>query len=133
MNPEIIISTWLQDASIAALIGSRYSTPVLPRNTEYPALVFNLVDAFPRPFVGAKTERELAQARIQFNPIAKNIADIKSIADAMRALFDCQNQQTIAGKLVVSMRLADVGAFEKDIDSGLFMQRYDYIMMWYET
>ena len=133
MNPELIISTWLQDASISALISDRYATPYLPAGSEFPALTFNLVDAFPRPFVAAQTERELAQCRVQFNPIAKSVAELKTIAAALRHLLDFKHRQTIAGKLVVSMRLIDAGPLEKDIDSGLFIQRFDYRMMWYET
>ena len=133
MNPEIIIATWLQDATVSAVIGDRYASPYLPSNSEFPALVYNLVDATPQPFVAAQGERELAQCRFQFNPISTSIGEVKQIADVLRSLFDFKHHQTIAGKLVVSMRLIDAGPMEKDSESGLFMQRFDYRMFWYET
>ena len=75
----------------------------------------------------------MAQCRFQFNPISTSIGEVKQIADVLRSLFDFKHHQTIAGKLVVSMRLIDVGPMEKDSESGLFMQRFDYRMFWYET
>lgn len=133
MNPELIIANWLTDASITALVGTRKALIQLPANSTFPALVYNIVDAIPQPFVAANRERELAQARIQFNPLAKTMAEIIAIKDALRALLDFKHQVTIAGKLVVSMRVIDVGPMEKDNDSGLFTQRIDYRLWWYET
>lgn len=133
MNPESIIAAWLNDASITALVGTRKALVQLPANSTFPALVYNVVDSIPQPTVAANLQPELAQARIQFNPLATTVGGVIAIKDALRALLDFKHQVTIGGKLVVSMRLIDVGPMEKDIDSGLFTQRVDYRLWWYET
>jgi len=133
MNPEEIIATWLGDSTITALVGDRSALSQLPANSIFPAIVYNIVDSTPQPNVAAQGENELAQCRIQLNPVAKTIPEIKNIANALRVLLDFKHNVTIASKTVVSMRLLDMGPLEKDNDSGLFTQRYDYRMFWYET
>ena len=133
MNPEEIIATWISDSTITNIVGANRALVQLPANATFPALVYNVVDAIPAPNVAAQGERELAQARIQFNPIADSIGGVKQILDALRSLLDFQHYETIAGKTVVSMRILDLGPMEKDNDSGLFSQRIDYRLWWYET
>ena len=132
MNPEFIIGTWLTDASISALVGDRVAAGQLPQNTTYPAIVYNTVDAFPEPNVAGPNDTQLAQARIQFNPITVNKSGLKQISTALRTLLDFKHQVTIGGKLVISMRLIDIGPLERDLDAGLWTQPIDYRLRWYE-
>jgi hypothetical protein len=74
----------------------------------------------------------MARARIQINPIAKSIGDVKTILDAVRAAMDFKLQQVYATKTVISSRLELLGPIEKDDDLGVWTQPVDYMLMWYE-
>lgn len=132
MNPESIIDAWLQDASITSIVG-RAAVGQLPQNKSFPGLVYSVITAFPEPTIDAQNKSpQLAQARIQFNPLAKDIATVKAIMAALRSLLDFKHQVTIDGKLVMSMRLIDCGPAERDADSGIWTQPIDYRLRWYE-
>ena len=132
MNAELIISTLLSDASIVALVGNRRALYQLPQNTAYPAVVYNLIDGIPQPNVAYQNGPQRAQARIQINPLALTVGEIKSIHSANRNVLDFKHQQTIAGKLVVSCRFDSMQPIEKDLDANIFTQSADYILSYYE-
>ena len=132
MNAEIIIASLLSDASIVALVGNRRALYQLPQNTAYPAVVYNLIDGIPQPNVAYQNGRQRAQARIQINPLALTVGEIKSIHAAIRNVLDFKHQQTIAGKLVVSCRFDSMQPIEKDLDANIWTQSADYILSYYE-
>lgn len=132
MNAELIIATLLSDASIVALVGNRRALYQLPQNTAYPAVVYNLIDGIPQPNVAYQNGPQRAQARIQINPLALTVGEIKSIHSAIRNVLDFKHQQTIAGKLVVSCRFDSMQPIEKDLDSNIWTQSADYILTYYE-
>jgi hypothetical protein len=90
------------------------------------------VDSVPQPNVAYQVDKQLATARIQFNPLAVTINEIKQIQTALRNTLDFKHQQTIAGKLVISCRLATIGEMEKDTDADIWTQSVDYILRYYE-
>ena len=132
MNAELIIASLLSDASIIALVGNRRALYQLPQNTSYPALVYNLIDGIPQPNVAYQNGPQRAQARIQINPLALTVGEIKSIHSAIRNVLDFKHQQTIAGKLVVSCRFDSMQPMEKDLDANIWTQSADYILSYYE-
>lgn len=132
MNPELIVAAMLNTAGINALVGNRKAMGQLPQNTTFPAIVYTIVDASPQPHLNYSSERQMSRARIQVNVIAKSIAEIKAIFDAVRAAMDFKHQQVFASKTVISSRLELLSPVEKDNDIGVFMQPVDYILMWYE-
>lgn len=132
MNPELIVAAMLNTTGINALVGNRKAMGQLPQNTTFPAIVYTIVDASPQPHLNYSSERQMARARIQVNVIAKSIAEIKAIFDAVRAAMDFKHQQVFASKTVISCRLELLSPVEKDNDIGVFMQPVDYILMWYE-
>jgi hypothetical protein len=132
MNPELIVASMLNVAGVTALVGNRRAMGQLPQNTAFPALVYTIVDATPTPHLNFSTERQMARARIQINPIAKSIAEVKSILDAVRAAMDFKLQQVYATKTVISSRMELLGPIEKDDDLGVWTQSVDYMLMWYE-
>jgi hypothetical protein len=73
-----------------------------------------------------------AQARVQINPLAKTIAEVKAIHEQVRLAMDFKLQQTFAGKTVISSRLDIFGTPEKDLDTGIWTQSADYLMSYYE-
>jgi len=132
MNPELIVASMLNVAGVTNLVGNRRAMGQLPQNTVFPALVYTIVDAAAMPHLNFSTERQMARARIQINPIAKSIAEVKSILDAVRAAMDFKLQQVYATKTVISSRLELLGPIEKDDDLGVWTQSVDYMLMWYE-
>jgi uracil phosphoribosyltransferase len=132
MSAEQIVSTWLSDASITALVGSRRALSQLPQNTAYPALVYQVVTNTPAPHLNYATERQESVARVQLNPLARDIATIKSIHSALRALLDFRHNIVIAGKTIISCRLGVAGVVEKDNDLGIWTQSADYVLRYYE-
>lgn len=132
MNVELIIAAMLNDASITALVGSRKALSQLPQNTAMPAIVYQVVDAQPRPHVNYATEPQIAVARIQINPLAQDIAKVKAIHTALRSVLDLKHNTIVAGKRVVSCRFSMLGSMDKDNEAGVWTQPADYVLMWYE-
>ncbi len=132
MNPELIVAAMLNVAGVTNLVGNRRAMGQLPQNTAFPALVYTIVDATPMPHLNYSVERQMARARIQINPIAKTISEVKSILEAVRAAMDFKFQQVFAGKTVISSRVELLGPIEKDDDIGVFTQSVDYMLMYYE-
>lgn len=132
MNPELIVAAMLNVAGVTNLVGNRRAMGQLPQNTAFPALVYTIVDATPMPHLNYSVERQMARARIQINPIAKTIPEVKSILDAIRAAMDFKLQQVYATKTVISSRMELLGPMEKDDDLGVWTQSVDYMLMWYE-
>lgn len=132
MNPELIVASMLNNAGVIALVGNRRAMGQLPQNTAFPAIVFTIVDANPVPHLNFAIEPQMARARIQINPIAKTIGEVKDILSAVRSAMDFKLQQVFAGKKVISSRVQLLGPIEKDDDIGVFTQSVDYMLMYYE-
>lgn len=132
MNAEIIVATLLSNASITALVGARRALVQLPQNTAYPALVYNLIDSVPQPNVAYQYGAQRASARIQINPLAQTVAEIKAIHTAIRAVLDFKHQQIVAGKKVISCRFDMMQPMDKDLDANIWTQAADYILDYYE-
>jgi len=132
MNPELLINALLSHASIQALVGDRKALAQLPQGTAMPAIVYQVVDAQPRPSVNYASEPNMAVARIQINPLAQSIPQLKSIHSALRSVLDFKHNSVVAGKRVVSCRFSMLGPMDKDNEAGVWTQPADYIIMWYE-
>lgn len=132
MNAEIIIASLLNKTAITNLVGNRRALGQLPQNTAMPALVYNIIDGVPEPNVAYQVGNQRAFARIQINPLALTIPELKSIHAAVRGSIDFAHQQTVAGKLVISCRFDTIREMTRDIDSGIWTQPADYILRYYE-
>jgi hypothetical protein len=132
MNAEIIIASLLNKTAITNLVGNRRALGQLPQNTAMPALVYNIIDGVPEPNVAYQVGNQRAFARIQINPLALTIPELKSIHAAVRSSIDFAHQQTVAGKLVISCRFDTIREMTRDIDSGIWTQPADYILRYYE-
>jgi hypothetical protein len=130
MNAEQIVAAMLSAAGVTALVGARRALRQLPTNTAMPALVYQVISSDPTPELALRTR--LARARVQINPLAATIAEVKSIHAAVRAVMDFKHSQTVAGKLVMSCRLDLMGLLDKDNDAGVWTQPADYVLQWYE-
>lgn len=132
MNPELIVAAMLSTQGISALVGTRRAMTQLPQNTAFPALVYTVIDDIPLPNLRFNVVPQRAQARVQINPLAKTIAEVKAIHEQVRLAMDFKLQQTFAGKTVISSRLDIFGTPEKDLDTGIWTQSADYLMSYYE-
>ena len=132
MNPELIVAAMLSTQGISALVGTRRAMTQLPQNTAFPALVYTVIDDIPLPNLRFNVVPQRAQARVQINPLAKTIAEVKAIHEPVRLAMDFKLQQTFAGKTVISSRLDIFGTPEKDLDTGIWTQSADYLMSYYE-
>jgi hypothetical protein len=132
MNPELIIAAMLNTQGISALVGTRRAMTQLPQNTAFPALVYTVIDDIPLPNLRFNVVPQRAQARVQINPLAKTIAQVKAIHEQVRLAMDFKLQQTFAGKTVISSRLDIFGTPEKDLDTGIWTQSADYLVSYYE-
>jgi hypothetical protein len=132
MNPELIVSALINHASITALVGTRRALGQLPQNTAMPALVYQVINADPRPNLNYASGAQRAQARIQFNPLAITIPEVKAIHAALRSVLDFKHNSIVAGKLIVSCRFDLLGPMDKDNEAGIWTQPADYILAYYE-
>jgi hypothetical protein len=132
MNAELIIANMLNKTAVTNLVGNRRALGQLPQNTAMPALVYNIIDGVPEPNVAYQVGAQKAFARIQINPLALTIPEVKSIHAAVRSVLDFTHQQTVVGKLVISCRFDTIREMTRDIDSGIWTQPADYILRYYE-
>jgi hypothetical protein len=132
MNAEIIIANLLNVTGVTNLVGNRRALGQLPQNTAMPALVYNIIDGVPEPNVAYQLGAQKAFARIQINPLALTIPEVKSINAAVRTALDFKHQQTVAGKLIISCRFDTIREISRDLDSGVWTQPVDYILRYYE-
>ena len=132
MNAEIIIASLLNVTGVTNLVGNRRALGQLPQNTAMPALVYNIIDGVSEPNVAYQVGAQRAFARIQINPLALTIPELKSINQAVRTALDFKHQQTVAGKLIISCRFDTIREMSRDIDSGIWTQSVDYILRYYE-
>ncbi|WP_396190717.1 DUF3168 domain-containing protein [Flavobacterium sp.] len=131
MNAEIIIANMLAHTAITALVGNRRALGLLPQNSPLPAVVYQLIDSVPTPSVSLSSAR-LARARVQINPLAKTIGEVKAIHHAVRSALDHKHQIVVAGKTVVSCTLDSFGPVDNDFDSSTWTQPADYLLVYYE-
>jgi hypothetical protein len=131
MSAELIVASMLNVAGVTSLVGSKRALSQLPANTKPPALVYQIVSQMPEPHLRL-TEAQMARARVQINPLALTIAEVKSIHAAVRTAMDFKHQQTIASKVVISCRADMLGPIEKDDETGIWTQPQDFILLFYE-
>ena len=128
MSAAMIVSSLLSKPSIMSLVGRRKALSQLPQNSQYPAIVYSIIDVMPRPNLAFQFGLQRSQARVQLNPVATSISTIQGIHAAIKAELDYVHHVTVAGKLIISCRLVLRGPVEKDNDTGLWTQPYDYLL-----
>lgn len=131
MNAELIVAALLNASAVTALVGTKRALSQLPQNTKPPALVYQVIDSVPMPNLNFN-EPAMARARVQINPLALSIAEVKSIHSAVRSALDFKHHTTAGGKTIVSCRLDMLGPVDKDAETGIWTQSADYILQWYE-
>jgi hypothetical protein len=132
MNTELVIAALLNVSGVNALVSTRKAANQLPQGTTYPALVYTVISATPEPNLDYAHDAQLVRARVQINPLAKSIAEVKAIHAAVRAALDFKHYVEASGKTVMSCRVANAGPLDKDNESGVWTQPVDYLLRYYE-
>lgn len=133
ISAELIVATMLNTPAVVALVGTRRALVQLPPNTPMPALVYTVIDSKPTPNVAYQLGEQRALARIQINPLAATIGEVKAIHDAVRSVLDFKHQTIVVGQKVISCRLDLMGPVDKDSDAGVWTQPYDYLLNFVES
>ncbi len=133
ISAELIIATMLNTPAIVALVGNRRALAQLPPNTPMPALVYNVIDSKPTPNLNYQLGEQRALARIQINPLATTIGEVKTIHEAVRAALDFKHQTIVIDQKFISCRLDLMGSVDKDTDAGVWTQPYDYLLNFVES
>jgi len=131
VNPELIIAALLGAPGVTALVGTRRALGQLPQGSAFPGVVYQVVDAMPTPQVSLRTPVR-ARARVQINPLAKAVPEVKAIHAAVRAALEQAGPFTAAGKRVLSCRFASLGPMDCDDDAGIWTQPADYLLIYDE-
>ena len=133
ISAELIVATMLNTPAVVALVGTRRALAQLPPNSPMPALVYTVIDSKPTPNVAYQMGEQRALARIQINPLAATIGEVKAIHDAVRSVLDFKHQTIVVGQKVISCRLDLMGPVDKDFDAGVWTQPYDYLLNFVES
>lgn len=131
MTPELVITALLDDSSLTDLIGTRLASTLLPENTTYPAVVYQVISYVADPHLNYD-EPQLVNVRVQITPLSTSIASVKSIHAVIRDLLDFKHSVTAATKTVVLCRFDSLQPLERDHELGLFAQSADYLLTYYE-
>ena len=130
MTPELIIKNLITVAGVTALVGDRIACELLPQNSSYPALVYSVISDVPQYTLNVKGDAQYSRARIQINPIAKTIAEVKAVHAAILAAINWTiNQDTIENRILSCWR-DSTGALSRDDDLGLWTQPADFMLLY---
>lgn len=131
MLEEALFIFLTDDNTVAGIIGTRLYPAVLPEGGDLPAMAYQRIS---RDGMNAHDgPTGLATVRIQFTLQAQSYLDLRTLADAVRVLFDGK-RQTIGGEDGVMVHESyvdnDFGSFAELSDAaGRFTDRMDIILL----
>ena len=132
MKPQAVVAAWLKDASITGLVGTRKALGQPPDGTTYPALVYQIVTASPKPWVDYNNKPQPAMFRVQITPIATTIGVVEQIGQAVRNLMHMKNGVVVGDFRIMSSKLDSVGPVDRDNEAGVWVQSFDYLIWYFE-
>jgi hypothetical protein len=130
MSAETIVSELLNVQPIIDLVGDKRALARLPHDTHMPALIYNVVTDMPAPMVDY-SQNCLHRARVQFNPLAKTIGEVKQIQAAMMQAMNYKQNVQVGEALVVWCRVELIGQVDKDDETAVWTQPVDYMLEYY--
>lgn len=130
MQAETLVSNLLNVPAVIDLVGDKRALARLPHNAHMPALVYNVVSDAPDPMVNYRTST-LHKARVQLNPLAKSIAEVKQIQAAIYAAMNYKQNLQIGESRLVWCRLDLTGQMDKDDETNVWTQSVDYVLQYY--
>jgi len=130
LQAETLVSSLLNVPPVIDLVGDKRALARLPHNAHMPALVYNVLNDIPDPMVNYRTST-LHKARVQLNPLAKSIGEVKQIQQAIETAMNFKQNVPVGQALLIWCRLDLTGQMDKDDETGVWTQPVDYILQYY--
>jgi len=130
MTPELIIKSLINVASVTALVGDRMACESLPQNSSYPAVVYSVISDVPQYTLNVKGDAQYSRARIQINPIAATIPEVKAVHAAILAEINWTINKDTGENRILSCWLDSTGSISRDDELGLWTQSADYMLLY---
>ena len=130
MQAELVVSNLLNVPAVTDIVGDKRALARLAHNTHLPALVYNVVSDVPNVMVDYSNPT-LYKARVQINPLAKTVAEVKSIQDAIAQAMNFKQNVKVGEALVVWCRLDLTNQMDKNDETAVWTQAVDYLLDYY--
>ena len=131
MSIEAVFSSLLNVSGITTLVGANRAMVKLPQGATYPALVWTPISAVPEPPINAPAQSQLVRARVQVTALARTLAEVRQVQDAVRAAVEYQHG-SIAGTDVVSITRELIGPYDSDETARMWSQPVDFLVLYYD-
>lgn len=126
MNDASFCAALLQSPAITALVGNRASLGQLKQGAALPALVYQIITATDKAYLGGHAEPGLHTLRIQINPLALSVDAVEAIHAAVRAAVLQAAQAD--GVRIIRATTGGSGPYSKDDTSGAWTRAADYLV-----
>lgn len=125
MSAEKVIYDLLsKNAALLAVVPkTRMYSGVIPIDTAYPALCYNLVSSSDTNAIGLTTMK--SASRIQVTAVASSYPAVKALADKIRVACNLK-RGTFNGIVTDSVIMDNIGADYRDDESGVFYSTVDF-------
>jgi hypothetical protein len=128
MSAEKVIYNLLSnDTALLSVVPKvRMYAGVIPIDTTYPALCYNLVSSYDVNAIGLTVIK--SATRIQVTAVAKTYPAVKALADKIRVACNLK-QGTFNGVVTDSVIMDNIGADYRDDETGVFYSTVDFNVM----
>lgn len=118
-----IRSITVADSAVAALVGTRMYSDVIPQKCTMPAILYSVVDTVANEHLSGIAD--VSRARIQIDCFAKTRSQANSLGDAVRLALEKQNRGDNDGQFINEINLVGGEEFAFDqAESGTDQRRY---------
>lgn len=118
-------------ALLNGVVGGRVYPVTRPQGGALPAVVTSVVSIVADARLSQSTGPQLYRARVQADVFDTTFAGLKAAVDAVRAAVQLKSG-TYASKTVVSVTLDLVGPDGVDLETGIYFQSVDFLIVFYE-
>ena len=130
MQIELVVNELLNAEVVTAIVGDKRALARLPHETKMPAIVYNVVSDVPNVMVDY-SKPTLYKARVQINPLALTIAEVKQIQDAIHEAMNFKQNIYVGEALLVWCRLDLISEMDKSDETNVWTQSVDYLIDYY--
>ena len=130
MQIELVVNELLNAEVVTAIVGDKRALARLPHETKMPAIVYNVVSDVPNVMVDY-SKPTLYKARVQINPLALTIAEVKQIQDAIHEAMNFKQNIHVGEALLVWCRLDLISEMDKSDETNVWTQSVDYLIDYY--
>lgn len=125
-------ATELITAALLGGVSSGRVYPVLrPPKGTLPAAVTSVISVVPQDRLTQTVGANLYQSRVQVDCFANTYSDLKTLVDAVRSAVHLKSG-TYASKIVSASTVDQVGPDGVELDTGIYFQSVDFIIVFYD-